>query len=256
MIKIVQPWELGTEINKDTKPTIPSICIGKFILVRLAPPKNKTVREGMVSTYLLRSFKELETGKETETITIKESPKGYEIGFPLGKSGLMATKFRGPKSWYNYVNPETGKRYQIPKESYTSEYAIKYLSGQTSEFEGILDFPNLTDIEKDALIDEYLFDKFTVYGLALDVAMPVTDSGVGKFRVGLQTQLYRTYEPPKADEKWPEIVATKWLKGQPSLSGEYELLPEELALSVFEEWQKQDKDDTKFNPVDEDEDVF
>lgn len=259
MIKNIKPWELGEEINKENKNNIPSLCKADYILVKLAPPKKtNSVRDGLVSTHLMRSYTEIETGIKVETIKIAEGENGPVISFPKGKSGLIATKFRGPKNWYRYINSETGKPYEIPKEKYTVEYAIKYLKGEIPGMSGIPDFDSLTDIEKDALIDEYLYDMFTAYGLGLDLILPIKDGTLTDLRVGLQTELYRTYTPPQGESKWPDIIITKWLKGQPSLSGEYTLLPEELALKTYEEYLKRD-DDTKFDPEalnDEDEDVI
>lgn len=257
MINNLLPWEIGQETKKEkeTKFTIPSLVLGEFIVVKLAPPKTtNSVRDGLVSTFLMRSFKEIETGKEYETIKINGDEKNPTIEFPYGKSGLIATKFRGPRSFMRWIRPDTKASYEIPKETYTADFARKDLTVAIPEF------PNLTEIEQDALIDEYLYDRFTTYGLSLDLALPVKDGEITPISVGLTTQLYRTYSPPEGDSRWPTIIVTKWLKGQPPLTGEHRMIDEAIALKVYEEYLKRDSN-SQFDPrlldkENEDEDVI
>lgn len=242
MTKIdIKPWEMGEETQrKDNAIDIPALCTADFLLVKIAPPKEKTIRNGLVATFLMTDYYN-EDGSKTNLIRIEDSPEGHKVTFPLGKRGLQATKFRGPKNYYRFLNPETKKFYEIPQEKFTEDYAVKYLS------EAIPDFSGLSEIEKDALIDEYLNDMF-LYGLSQDLALPIKDGQFEHPVVGMKLKLYREYTPPAEGERWPNIIASKWIKGQPSLDGTYENIGEELALKVYQEFQSLRDESTKFDP--------
>ncbi len=230
----INPWELGDDIQGTS---IPHFAEGTHILAKLAHPKNKTVRDGLVGYFIMTSFID-EYGKKVDLIEATESPDGYQIKFPLGKRGLLATKFRGPQNNYKFVNPKTNKWFQIPKERFTPEYASEFLSSKRPEWE------SLADIEKEGLIDEYLQDMF-MFGLSQDLLLPATESGdFTRPVVGVKTKLYRVSTPADETkgEKYPNIKITKWEKGKPSLDGEFELVSEDLASAIYAEYSRRDED--------------
>ncbi len=234
MIKGLNPWEMGTETNSG--PLLPNFCEGRFIVVKIAPPKEKTIKDGLVLTALMTSFID-SSNKEVKTVEVEESPNGYSIRFPMGKRGLIATKYRGPRSLYKFKNPETGKFYQIPAEKFTAEFAYDYLNGTLPNWD------QLKSNEQDQLINEYLEDMFT-FGLANDLALNPKENGeMPAPHVGLVTSLYRIYTPPTGGEKYGNTIISKFAvkEGKPNLPGDYKEMPEELAVSIYEEYQKSDK---------------
>jgi len=232
----LKPWELGDEIQTTG---IPPLCVGDFVLVKLATPKGKTTRDGLVGTFLMTAYYDTLDNK-VELINAKESADGYKIEFPLGKRGLVATKFRGPRNYYRFLNPETNKFYQIPQSAFTPEYANEYLA------QNISDWNVITAEEKEELIDEYLSDMF-LYGLSQDLALPITDDNYIVPAIGLKTKLYRVYTPPAEGEKYGNTIITKWHKGYSSLTGEYEIIPETVAIAMYEEYTRRDEN-TSFDP--------
>lgn len=234
----INPWELGDDIKGTS---IPHFALGTHVLVKLAHPKNKTIRNGLVAYFIMTSFVD-EYGKKVDLVEATESPDGYQIKFPLGKRGLLATKFRGPQNNYKFINPETNKWFQIPKERFTPEFASELLSSKVDNW------TSLSDPEKDALIDEYLEDMF-MFGLSQDLLLPAKGDNFTRPVVGVKTKLYRVSTPPDESkgEKYPNIKITKWEKGKPSLDGEYETVPEALATSIYEEYSRRDED--AFDPT-------
>lgn len=232
---LIKPWEMGEKIKSTG---IPSFCTGKFILTRLAAPKGKTVQSGLVATFLMSSFFD-DKGIEKKTIEVAESEKGYEITFPAGKRGLLATKYRGPKSYFRWKNPETGEPYQIPQEKFTVEYAANHCS---TTIEGWSDY---SDLEKETYINDYLYDMYS-FAISQDLALPFKDDTFTAPVVGLQTKLYRVFTPPSEGEKYGNVIITKWHKGMDPLDGDYRELPEILATSIYDEWMRRETD----KPVD------
>ena len=245
----IKPWEMGEE-----KKGFPEICESEHILVRLAPPKSTgSIRSGIVGTFLMTSFVNT-TGEIVETIKTSESVDGFKIEFPMGKRGLLSTKFRGAKNYYRFLNRETKQFYEIPQEKFSVEFAESYLS---SDKEGKVDnWENLSQVEKDAHIDKYLEDMF-MYGLSQDLMLPIVDDKFTAPFVGLKTKLYRVVRPRKPGEQYDNTIITKWNKGLPELSGDYTTVSEELAKAIFEEWQFKEtvKEDDKFDPTTFDESV-
>jgi len=238
----IKPWEMADEINKkENAIQIPPLCTGNFLLVKVTPPKGKTVRDGLVATFLMTDYFK-EDGSQVNLIQVTESAEGNKITFPLGKRGLQATKFRGPKNYYRFWNPEKKKFYEIPQEKFTVDYAVKYLS------DSIKDYDTLSEIEKDALIDEYLEDMF-LYGLSQDLVLPIKGELFERPVVGMKTKLYREYTPPAEGERWPTVIASKWIKGQPNLDGTFEIIDEKLALQIYSEFQSLADESTKFDPT-------
>lgn len=232
----INPWELGEDLKSTV---IPSFVTGSFVLVKLIHPKNKTVRDGVVGTFLMTSYID-EFGKKVELVEAKEGPEGYSVKFPLGKRGLIATKFRGPTNSYRFIRPDTGKWFQIPKEHLTPEYALEILPGKVDNWS------ELSEVEKESLIDEYLVDTF-MFGLSQDLALPAEADGTFvKPFVGLTTNLYRVSTPPAEGDKYPNTKITKWEKGKPSLDGEHKDLGEGLALAIYSEYQTREAD--QFDP--------
>lgn len=232
---IINPWEIGSDINATV---IPSFCKGTFIITKIVPPKDKTVRDGLVAHFIMTSYID-EYGKKVELVEARETTSGYQIDFPLGKRGLKGTKFRGPKNTYRFINPATGKWFQISQDKLTPEYAMEYLPSK------IANWSSLTKVEQDAHIDEYLEDMF-MFGLSQDLALPMNADGTfTKPIVGLKTDLYRVYTAAAEGEKYPNIKITKWEKGKPSLDGEHSIIPEQLALAIEEKYAEREN---QFDP--------
>lgn len=230
-VNLVKPWEMGDEIAKGEK--IPNFTKGKFIVVGIKPPKTKTVRDGLVMTAIMLSYIN-EAGEEIKTVEVTEGPSGYDIKFPNGKLGLLATKYRGAKSFYSYVNPHTHKRYQISSEKFTPEYAKQYLSERVS------DWNNMSDAEHDSLIDEYLESMFR-FGLAKDFAFNEDESGnISIPEPGMVTTFYRKYTPPSEGERWGNVIISKWVKGETSLDGDIKEFPQELSQAIYDKLQERD----------------
>lgn len=227
---LIKPWEMG-ETTKSTG--IPTFCIGDFILTRLAAPKGKTIQNGLVATFLMSAYYD-DNNQKIETIEVAQSEKGYNISFPLGKRGLLATKFRGPKSYHRWKNPETGEPYKIPQENFTIEYATDFCSKQHENWN---DFDALT---KETYINDYLFDMYS-FAISQDLALPYSEDSFTAPIVGMSTKLYRVYTPPSEGEKYGNVIVTKWHKGKDALSGDYREIAPELATSIYDEWIRREE---------------
>jgi len=227
----INPWELGTDAQSTL---IPSFCTGTFILTKLVPPREKTIRNGLVAHFIMASYLD-EYGKKVELVEAKETASGYQIEFPLGKRGTKGTKFRGPQNSYRFINPVTKKWFTIASEKLSPEYAMEYLPTK------IADWDKATEGQKEAYVDEYLEDMF-LFGLSQDLALPINEDGsFTKPVVGLKTQLYRVYTAPAEGSKYPNIKITKWEKGKPSLDGEHTIVAEPLASAIEEEYEKREE---------------
>lgn len=233
----LNPWELGEDLKSID---IPLFVKGDFTVVKLAEPKTKTIRDGIVATFLMTSYED-EYGKKIDLVEANESPEGYDIKFLFGKRGLIGTKFRGPQNQYKFINPDTKSWYQINAEKLTLEFAVDLLSKQTSNW------AELSEIERDALIDEY-FERIFLFGLSQDLMLPSETSGdFVEPIVGLKTKLYRVTTPPAPGERFSNKKITKWERGKPSLDGEYTLVPPELAVAMYDEYKRRDED--QFDPT-------
>lgn len=240
----MNPWDMGDNLSSTA---IPSFVKAKYVCVKLIHPKLKTERDGLVGTFLMTSYED-EFGKKVELVEATEGPSGHEVKFPLGKKGLIATKYRGPQNQYRFINPETGKWFSIPKEKMTPEYAAEYLfvekdaNGDTRH-----DSAELSEDERETLITEYLQEMF-LFGLSQDLVLPAnSDGSFTKPFVGLTTTLYRVSTPPDEGSKYPNIKITKWERGKPSLTGEYDSISEEAALAIYA--KQQERDDDQFDPT-------
>ena len=234
---IINPKLFGEDIGdfNSNQHTIPHFVQGKFMLLKVAPPQGKTVRNGLVLTAALLSYKDADEN-EVEMVTVKEGPAGFEVEFPLGKRGISSTKYRGPKSVYKFVDAETGKWKQIGKndpvtkinELMTEEYADSYLS---KNLEG---YNEMSDTEKDMQIDEYLSDMF-MFGLSKDLALEEKDGNIVLPQPGMVVKLYRRYTPPKEGEKYGNVIITKWAtqEKQPSLDGSFDQKDPAIANAIL-----------------------
>lgn len=248
MNMIVNPWEMGEEVSSNS---IPSFTKGKFIVLRIVPPKGKTVRDGKVATLGMISYI-ADDGKEKVLIEVAQTSGGYSVEFPFGKRGIMATKYRGPKSWYSFVNNETGKRYQIGKNDpvtkinsrCTLEAAEKYLS------ENISDWQNLDNTSKEDAIDEYFNDMF-MYGLAKDFNLDVERDDSLIPQVGMITDFYRRYTPPKTGERFGNVIVTKYAtsEGKENISGDYKMVDAEIAATIYDGLTTRDDSASSFDPT-------
>ena len=244
-----KPWELGSktdgsfDLQSPVERAIPDFCIGNYIVVKLVPPKTKSIRSGLVLTLLMTSY-ETEDGQFTDTVKWEEAPDGYAVTFPLGKYDLIATKFRGPKNYYRYMDPKTKEFYKIPPEKFTLEYAQSYCE---TNVEG---WPEKSQAEKEQLIDEYFSDMY-MFGMSQDLMLPIDGDEFKAPEIGMATKLYRVFTPPSEGEKYADIKATKWEKGKPSLTGEFSTLPVELATAIYAEQQRRDAPSAAndFNPT-------
>lgn len=227
---------------------IPSFVKAKYVCVKLIHPKLKTERDGLVGTFLMTSYED-EFGKKVELVEVTEGPSGHEVKFPLGKKGLIATKYRGPHNQYRFINPDTGKWFSIPKEKMTPEYAAEYLFEELMEADGKPRYKSedFSDTERETLITEYLQEMF-LFGLSQDLQLPAgSDGSFTKPFVGLTTTLYRVSTPPDEGSKYPNIKITKWERGKPSLTGEYDSISEEAALAIYAGQQLREED--QFDPT-------
>lgn len=236
----VKPWELAENLQSTG---FPSLIPSDQLLVKLAPPKGKGIRDGVVAGFIMTGYYDKD-GNKVETVIANPSPDGYKIEFPLGKKGLYATKFRGPNNKYVFKDDETDKWIKIPQEKFTLDFAVTYLSKE------ITDWANLDEASKEEAIDKYLEDMF-MYGLNRDLLLPQEGDKFDVPFVGLQTKLYRQYTAPDKDkgETWGNIRVTKWVKGEPSLDGEFETKPEALALAVYEEYLSRETATESFDPT-------
>ena len=239
----VNPLDLLTEVDS---PTILVFTEGKFMLVKLSPPKAKTIENGLVATLALISFYN-EAGEETVMVKVEEGTSGYEVSFPYGKRGILATKYRGPKSYYKFYGG--GKQLKLGENDpttginplFTADYAKEYLA------EKLPNWNELSDAERNSAIDEYLESMF-MFGLAKDFNLN-PDIGVLP-AIGMVSKFYRRYTPPKEGEKYGNVIVTKYAtkEGKPNIDGEYTLLPADIATLIYEELTKRDED-TKFDPT-------
>ena len=248
----VHPWEMGETTNGAT---IPSFSEGRFLLVRVVPPKTKTIRDGLVATFAMISYKDND-GKDVIMTDISKTTSGYSVEFPLGKRGIMATKFRGPKSWYRFLNADTNKWYQVGKNDpvtkvnnhLTEEFAVSYLSEQLPNWK------ELSATEKDEHIDQYFEDMY-LFGLAKDLNLAVEENNELIPEVGMVTNLYRRYTSPKEGEKYGNTIVTKFApkEGKENLPGDYKTVDPEIAIAVYTALTTREEesfDPTKFSEVD------
>jgi hypothetical protein len=227
---------------------LPSFLKGKFILLRIAPPKGKTVREGLVHTLGLSSYTN-ENGKEFKMIEVTDGPSGYEVTFPFGKRGIMATKYRGPKSWYKFRKEDDtwfqiGSNDPVTKvnEKFTAGYAEKILSVSKG-------WAKLSEAERDEQIDQYLYDMFS-FAFAIDYSLKV-EQGVPELPfVGMVTELYRRYTEPKEGAKYGNTTVTKFAtaEGKERLSGKFTKVDEEIAVAIYDKLIE--RDEARFDPSD------
>jgi hypothetical protein len=252
-MKIVkEPWKFGEEQDSQgaQKFSLPDFCVGDHLLVKLGPPKGKEAKAGLVAGFVMTSFVDSD-GNTIELVTAAETVSGFEIKFPLGKRGLFATKYRGPKSQCRFLDKETNKFYQIPADRFTLEGAMSYCEQNVEGWTG------MSDIEKDQYLDEYFADMF-MFGMSQDLALPIQGDNFIEPFVGLQTKLYRTYTPPLEGEKYGNIIISKWRKGYKALDSEYITKNASLAEAIYEEYQVREKSSDSFDPtkVEEDSDVI
>lgn len=231
----MQEWFNPMELAEDSQErTLPNFLKGKFVVLKIVPPKGKGIRDGLVLTAGLLSYEE--AGKHVDMVELKEGPSGWEVALPFGKRGIMATKYRGPKSYYRFKYDDSDKFYYIGKndpktkinELLTEEGANKVLE---SNVKGWL---SLDNIERDNYLDEY-YENFYMYGFAKDLNLPLEDGKQALPQVGMVTDFYREYTPPERDEKYGNTIITKWTRktDAPELSGEYGLIDPEAAVAIY-----------------------
>lgn len=256
MTQIFNIWEMGSELDSGSKFRIPNFCLAKYMVLRLAPPKTKTVRDGLVMTAGLLSYTNA-AGEEIKMTEVVESIGGYDVTFLHGKTGIMATKYRGPSSIYKFINPSTKKFYQISNEKFTLDYAVEYLAKSTPDWE------KLTSVEQDSHVDEY-FENMYMFGMSNDFMLDVNEQ-TKLPKPGMVTSFYRRYTPPKEGEKYGNVIITKWPSKKnseeasfESLTGDYKEYNEAVGLAVYDELIKRETtpkfDPTSFEVADDDED--
>lgn len=248
MSMIVNPWEMGEEV---TSTSIPAFTKGKFIVLRLAQPRGKSIRDGKVATLGMISYL-ADDGTEKVLIEVSQNANGYSVEFPLGKRGIMATKYRGPKSWYNFVNNETGKKYRIGEKDpvtkinsmCTVEAAEEYLS------KNLKDWDDLDVASKESAIDEY-FDDFYTFALAKDFNLEVEKDNSLVPQVGMISDFYRRYTPPKEGERYGNVIVTKYApsEGKENLSGENKVVDANIAAAIYDGLTSRDDAASSFDPT-------
>lgn len=245
MSEFINPWEMGQELNVAT---IPNFTKAKYMTLRIAPPKGKGVREGLIATLGMLSYESNEV--EVETINITDSPEGYRVTFPHGKRGILATKYRGPKSWYRFVNSKTNKWYQVgstdPRTGINTHLMPDFVEETLAK--KIPNWEQLEQSERDIHIDNYYWDDMYMFGLAKDYNLPYELDKTEVPKVGMVTEFYRRYTPPKEGERFGNTIITKFApaEGKENLSGEYTMADAEIAASVLDAILT--KEDSSFNP--------
>jgi hypothetical protein len=227
---------------------IPNFVLGKFMVLDLVPPKGKTIHDGIVMTAAMLSYKPLE-GDEVELVSVTQDGDKFNVEFPNGKRGIVASKYRGPKSIYKFVDTSSNKWMQIgsnkPGEicnEATVPYADKHLA------ENVEGYDELSQGEKDILIEEYLHD-FFMFGLSQDFAFNTDEeSGLILPRPGMVVKFYRRYTPPVDGKKYGNVIITKWAlkEKQPNLDGSFTEQDPEIAAAILEAIRNEDKSDLPF----------
>jgi len=210
----INAWDLGSET--EDKPRIPVFAKSKYMVTGINPPKGKTIREGLVVSAALISYTN-NNGEEIKVTEVFTGPSGFEVAFPLGKFLVRATKYRGPKSWYNFVHPTTGKWTRIPQEKFTVEFAKSLLSAKVSGWD------LLSEVDKDDLIDSYFEDMYN-FGLACDFNFDTAEKDFIIPKVGMLVEFYRRYTPPVGDEKYGNTIITKWPNKKDTTENTYDAL--------------------------------
>jgi len=252
MSYITNPLEMGSEV---TSTGIPSFLEGRFITLRIVPPKGKTIRDGLVTTNAMISYLGTD-GIDVPTTSVTQSGDGlYHAEFPQGKRGIMATKYRGPKSWYTFRNDKTGKKYTIGKndpvtkvnDHFTMSFVEDYLAKNTKDWDKIS-----VDVQaREDLIDQY-FEEMYMYGLAKDYNLAVETDKNEIPRVGMITNFYRKYTPPKEGERFGNVIVTKFApqENKETLSGDYTMVDTEIAAAIYEALTSTEPSKPSFDPTD------
>jgi len=238
---IVNPWELSKKV---TGASIPSLVKAKYVIVKLNSVKDKTVRDGLVLTGLMLNYED-ESGNIINTVEYDD--KGEDIKFPLGKKSLIATKFRGPLSFYKWR--KNNEPFAIDNAAFTEEAAIDYLSQK------IKDWSTLDSNAKNSYIDDYFQDMY-LFGLSKDLDL---EDGGDKEEVivpaiGMVTNFYRIYTPPSKGEKYGNIIISKWKKPLDDIDGSFTLMDADLALKLYTAYKA--KEETSFDPSSFSDDVI
>lgn len=244
------PMDMGDE---STTSTIPSFTEGRFITVRIVPPKGKSIREGLVATLAMISYK-AEDGQDVPLTVVNQLSDGtYNVEFPRGKRGIMATKYRGPKSWYRFKNNKTEKFYVIGKNdpvtklnsNLTIEFAEKYLAKNTPDWNNFKE----GSTEREDMLDSYFEDMY-MYGFAKDYNLEVEEDLKNVPFVGLVTNFYRKYTPPTEGERYGNVIVTKFApkEGKAVLNGDYTTVDAEIAASIYTALTTSEASKTSFDP--------
>jgi len=245
MSNLVNVWDMTDSLNEQV---IPQFVKGKYMILRIAPPKGKEIESGLVTTCGLVSYAG-ENGKDVPMIEVSEGPGGFEVSFPNGKRGIQATKYRGPKSWYRFRKSD-GSWFQIGSnnretkvnEKFTVDYAEKHLSGS------IKGWDQMSEVDRQDNINEYLYDMF-MFALALDFNLRVEGDEMELPFVGMVTDLYRRYTPPKEGQQYGNTVITKFAptEGMETLTGDYTTVDEAIAAAVYDKLQE--RSEARFDPT-------
>lgn len=249
---IIQPWEMGTSStaefakNGSTRGvTVPLFCRAKYVICKIAPTKSGLVRDGLVLTSVLMSFLQ-EDGTEVVMTEINDSPSGQSVTFPNGKIGLIGTKFRGPYNDYKFFNRETKKVHVISKDELTTDHAKANLS---TKFQ---DWDKYSVAEQTQLVDQY-FEDFYMFSLARDLNLNIESQEPELPFIGMVTEFYRQYIPPKEDEKYGRLLISKYFEGHKRLPGEYSTVDAELAAAILTEAKRREDTSSPFDGTSEEE---
>lgn len=237
----INPWELSKKV---TGVSIPNLVKSKYVVVKLTPPKEKSIRDGLVLTALMLNYTD-EAGNVINTIEYDND----KIEFPFGKKSLVATKFRGPLSYYKWKDQTTGDPFAIDNSSFTEEAAREYLSGidPKTKQPRIKDWEKLDSVAQNSYIDDYFQDMY-LFGLSKDLDLPDTekDEEIIVPTIGMVTNFYRIYTPPSKGEKYGNIIITKWKRPLDNLDGSFTMMDSDLALKLYEAYRT--KEEISFDP--------
>ena len=211
--------DLATEVKM-----MPRFCKGKYIITRLAPSKDKEVSDNLMATMNLISYQTLieEEGEEAEwsepitTIKVDRLEDGeLAVEFPEGMGGLFSMMYSGPYG-FRFKDEETDKWFRIANEKYTREY---FMTNYGEDYE--------TPEQFDAAFTDYLID---LYNFKLQKNFNI-DVNV---ELGLVSSFYRKVLDKKEGQKYADVMLTKYDADLGSLSGESEVISEDIVEAIVD----------------------
>jgi hypothetical protein len=175
--------------------SIPRETLGKFVITGVTTMKDKSIRDGLVLNLILLAYQEDPKKDWVKTVVVKKINGDTVAELPEGSKGLEANKIRGSRFDFKYKEGEEWKviyTSQVSKDAFIEELKV--------------DNPDFDSLSPDQIDDEYddwLQECFLwMLQKELKINTPIVP--------GLQVQLYRTYVPPKTDQKWGNVNVSKF----------------------------------------------